>query len=297
MYAKYEKIVFHGGALVQGNEYRMLRNRPHWHKEFEFIVCHKGVILISLDSTEYQLGPGTCAFVPGGMIHSINSEGNSLVAVAQFDRNLIATVTDSYFLKSPIFKDSYDAFAVIQEIRDETCKGQQFYGHIVNALFSALMFRIFQREPLVKRGETPHRNVIASYKKLLVKIRENPAFSFENAAALMNMTPSYFSRYFKKITGMTYTTYINQVKIEKAIDLMGRNPQITSRNLMVQAGFGTLRNFNRVFRRITGFSPGNLPESYVFSARVKLEEDVGSVNPTLEESECIMSTDSDSCIK
>ena len=34
--------------------------------------------------------------------------------------------------------------------------------------------------------------------------------------------------------------------------------------ISIACGFGTIRNFNRVFKEFTGYSPKKLPENYVF---------------------------------
>ncbi|MBQ0072207.1 MAG: helix-turn-helix domain-containing protein [Spirochaetales bacterium] len=287
MYAKYERRVYRGGALVWAGQYRNLKNLPHWHKECEVITCQSGSAIINMGRDTYTLNAGFCIFIPSEMVHCVTADEDTVVLVAIVDTSLTSGLSDVYQLKNPVFQDRYHTAETLIEIRDEYNLGQKFYGRLTNALVTALVLRIFRGEEYVERPPQPGKGALSNYKKLLEKIEESADLSFDDAAAFMNMSPAYFSRYFKKLTGMTYTQYLNAARVEKAIELMYSEPLLTSKDLMVRTGFGTLRNFNRVFREITGFSPKNLPESYVFTIRTSLQTEEGSFNPTLGESQLL----------
>ena len=54
--------------------------------------------------------------------------------------------------------------------------------------------------------------------------------------------------------GMNYVTYINMVRIEHAIQLLGTN-QYRMIDIALECGFSNIRSFNRVFKEITGYTP------------------------------------------
>ena len=92
-----------------------------------------------------------------------------------------------------------------------------------------------------------------SLKNLLYDIDENVEnYSFEKAVSYMHMSDAYFSRFFKKISGMTFSQYLNHIRVNKAIDLI-RSGEQSMTEISRLCGFDTIRNFNRVFRQITGY--------------------------------------------
>jgi AraC-like DNA-binding protein len=94
---------------------------------------------------------------------------------------------------------------------------------------------------------------------------------------------SYLSRYFKKMSGMTFSQYLNTVKIEKAVRILSSERSISITDLMMKCGFNTIRNFNRTFKEITGYSPKKLPGSFSLNIR-SLPTVQDTFDPTLDNS-------------
>lgn len=68
------------------------------------------------------------------------------------------------------------------------------------------------------------------------------------------MSAFYFCKVFKGATGLTFTDYIARARIEKTKQLL-LNPHMRVSEAAYEAGFQSLSQFNRVFRRIVGESP------------------------------------------
>lgn len=78
--------------------------------------------------------------------------------------------------------------------------------------------------------------------------------SLDQVAHAVNMSAFYFCKTFKKSTGMTFTDYLARVRIEKVKNLL-LNPHTRISEAAFEAGFQSLSQFNRVFRRIAGEAP------------------------------------------
>ena len=78
--------------------------------------------------------------------------------------------------------------------------------------------------------------------------------SLGRVARAVNTSTFYFCKMFKKATGLHFTQYLSRVRIEKAKNLL-LNPNLRVSEIAYEVGFQSLTHFNRVFKKLTGFSP------------------------------------------
>jgi len=91
--------------------------------------------------------------------------------------------------------------------------------------------------------------------------------SRDAASGLAGMSPSHFSRVFRKVVGMSYQEYVNSKRITKAKDLLRTSPRSIT-EIAVYLGFADTTGFGRIFKKLTGHTPsayrnlsGRLPGS------------------------------------
>lgn len=85
------------------------------------------------------------------------------------------------------------------------------------------------------------------------------SLTLEQVARAANMSAFYFCKVFKSATGLTFTSYVARARIEKTKQLL-LNPHVRISEAAYEAGFQSLSQFNRVFRRIAGESPTSYRE-------------------------------------
>lgn len=86
--------------------------------------------------------------------------------------------------------------------------------------------------------------------------------TLEEVAAQAHMTPQAFCRYFKKHTGQTFVSFLNEMRINEACKKLtsGRYENIAT--AAYTCGFNSVTNFNRVFKAVKGESPKAYLEHY-----------------------------------
>jgi AraC-like DNA-binding protein len=80
--------------------------------------------------------------------------------------------------------------------------------------------------------------------------------SLAEVARAVNTSTFYFCKLFKKATGLNFTEYISQLRIEKAKNLL-LNPNLRVSEIAYETGFQTLTHFNRVFKHLANQSPSS----------------------------------------
>ena len=286
MLAKFEKRAYAGSERVWVGKYRNLHNIAHWHMEHELIACAEGSAKVMLDDTTYRLAPNQCVFCQSGSVHSIEADPDSLLYVCLFDENICASVTQVYQPVTPLFLDRYGVLQTLSDLRHELSDRQLFFETKADAMITELVISVFRGEPLTAAVHQTSE-VTTRYKQLLNRMdAEYDSLTFQNAAAFMNVSEAYFSRYFKQQSGMTFSQYLNVVRVEKAVQLINAHPERKLTDIMLCCGFNTIRNFNRAFKEITGYSPRGIPAGYVLNTRsVPTVQD--TVDPTSSEAELV----------
>lgn len=104
------------------------------------------------------------------------------------------------------------------------------------------------------------------------------------------MNPAYFSRLFHSLTGMTFSQYSNRVRVEKAVEILKSNDDVSMTEVSLRCGFDSIRNFNRIFKKYTGYTPRSLPKDFILRQRLINLNETAS-NPTMAECELIESSD------
>ncbi|ADV42703.1 AraC family transcriptional regulator [Bacteroides helcogenes] len=79
--------------------------------------------------------------------------------------------------------------------------------------------------------------------------------TLDDVARHVGMNRASFCVFFKKVTGKTFVTYLNEYRVEMACRLLKLKKMSVS-EICYQVGFNNVPYFNRVFKRLKGISPG-----------------------------------------
>ena len=78
--------------------------------------------------------------------------------------------------------------------------------------------------------------------------------SLTRVAKAVNISGNHLSEKFKQVTGVNLVEYIARIRFEKALDLLD-DPNLRVSEIAFAAGFQSLSQFNRVFKKFSGKSP------------------------------------------
>jgi len=133
--------------------------------------------------------------------------------------------------------------------------------HTVLEFFSILHeLSIADRHVLVSHLFDTKDTIRTSKSRRIAKVCEfiennyQEPIKLNDAAALVNMSESAFSHFFKKKTNSTFIDYITNLRIAKACQLLAETSH-TVAEICYTCGFNNLSNFIRIFKKKKGSTP------------------------------------------
>jgi AraC-like DNA-binding protein len=84
----------------------------------------------------------------------------------------------------------------------------------------------------------------------------------EEIAAVANISPNSFCRYFKSRTRKTYSQFLIEIRVGQACKLLIEN-NLSIKQLCYESGFNNFTSFHKYFKMITGKSPLNYQKEFM----------------------------------
>ena len=272
MIARYEKRVVAQPEKMWVAKYINLLNTPHWHDECEIVFCINGQCTVKCGKETTVLTDNQCAFIHSGTVHEITSKKGTIVITLLIDNGLIKEITNKYRLIKTKINGFINIPEFYEKIRTEQKQRSDFYQIILCSDAVKLVAEIFRNNPYTKYVPVQKEWKSTLEKNILNYVEKNYAtVTFEELCDVFKYSPSHFSRFFTALTGATFTSYLNYVKISRAVYYLQSEKDKNVTQISINCGFGSIRNFNRVFKKITGYSPRELPNDFTF--------DVAPFNP------------------
>jgi len=124
---------------------------------------------------------------------------------------------------------------------------------ILKKLQESKEYDILNAEGFAMKAETQDNQRI---NKTLNYVQSNftSAISIDAIATHVNMTPPSFCRNFKKVTGKTFTQFVNEYRLVHATKLLTEQ-QESVQTICYECGFNNFSHFNKLFKKHTGKTP------------------------------------------
>ncbi|MGN1295584.1 MAG: helix-turn-helix domain-containing protein, partial [Bacilli bacterium] len=256
------------------------QNISHWHNDCEVVYVNQGTIDIIVEGNLYTLKEHDSIFIGGQKVHNMHAQKEStIVSIIIFNQEIYNNIASSIELEQPILHSDYHLEKIYDYLYYELTSKPSFYEQNTIFIIQNLLINILRNEPTIKVKND--KKINANLLKLFDEINSSYRYiTFTDASNIMNMNPSYFSRFFHNFTGISFVKYLNCVRVEKAIEYLHNNPDLTMVEIADLCGFQTIRNFNRIIKDYTGYSPTNIPSDYRFNG-LNMYKSSEIKNPTL----------------
>lgn len=102
--------------------------------------------------------------------------------------------------------------------------------------------------------KTGRTNLAEVYEYIIKNFKER--ITLDDVANIACMNPTAFSRVFKRVNRKTFSEYLNEVRVGYACKLLLEEKYNIS-EICFESGFNNISNFNRQFKKTTGYSPSS----------------------------------------
>ena len=146
-----------------------------------------------------------------------------------------------------------DRQKLLSEIMD--AKTREDLGHIAEGITNCLT-------PAENGGSVSHLTV----RKAIGLIREyyKDGITLDEISRRLRVTPEYLGTLFHREVGTSFSTYIRNVRIDKAKELLC-GTQLKLYEIAEKTGYSDPKYFSKVFREVTGFTPAEYRKNYQVS--------------------------------
>ena len=227
---------------------RAIRFQPHLHNSFELIAAKEKGLHIRVDGTDYVLDAGEALLIFPNQIHEYVDAGvDSVLCI--FSPELVATYSatfSQYVPVSNLFTPPDICLTGISQLRQSpnVLRAQGFL-YLLCGLFHETATYVTRPDRAYSLIENIFRFVEQNYKGTC---------TLEALAAHTTYNYAYLSKHFKRYTGISFSEYVNYYRVNEARFLL-RSSDRTILSVALECGFDSLRNFNRVFKKIAEQTP------------------------------------------
>lgn len=253
--------------------------RWHYHKEIEFILVLDGVHEMYTPSKAYILHPGEVMVIGSSQLHKsqirygqhaqyivlhVDLEPYFDPAMMHYTRHFMEIMNpldDLNYLFSKFPHVQAEVGDILLHIHEEVMEKKKGYEIAVSMHIKHLLLTLLRNDD--QQLLSAHEYVDADLlRPVIAYIEKNltEKIDMNEVSKLAGMSYVYFSKYFKKKMGLSFTEFVNRKRIAKAkrMLVMG-NMNIT--DIAVEAGLENMAHFYELFKRFNGCTPKQFKEN------------------------------------
>lgn len=158
------------------------------------------------------------------------------------------------------FQDKHDTFSfIVQNMFREYLKKSAGFESVLTVLLIQLLVML-QRVEMVSEPESTSFRMFDEV-IYFIKSRYTGNLTVQDVADNFFLSASHFQRQFKKTTGLSFTQYLQNVRIQKCSELL-KSTDIPIYQIANQVGYQDMKFFHALFRKKTGMTPKQYRQNF-----------------------------------
>ena len=220
----------------------------------------------NINGNVYKMSPGSIVILKPGDYHSLEMSPDVEYITVHFlpqiiSKQLLYTILnyDKEIFCSFEGSESENIAFIAGRLNDEFKLRRPFFDNIATNLIENICYSTMRNLNAVYKFESGFSPMQKSLLYLRTSFMNNP--SLEETANYVHLNPSYFSRAFKRHTGKTYNSFLNDIKLDYAKKLLVET-NMTVTDVCFSSGFGSLSNFSRSFKQQFNISAADMRKHF-----------------------------------
>lgn len=250
----------------------------HFHPYYEIYYLLSGRRKFFLNDTLYTMEKGDMILIKRGELHRTTyitdeiHERLSIHFTESYLKSLFSTFTKPVIMecfKNPLITIPVNRRPYIedlfQKIMAESRQTDLYSAYLKQLYFEEFILFLLRYQKYFEAASIHPEMQDAMIQKTVKYIRRHYSqdITLSEAASHANMTPTYFSKKFKRITGFGFKEYVSKIRISEASHLLlETNSSITQ--IASSCGFNDSNYFGDVFKKERGISPTQYRKSQEF---------------------------------
>ncbi|MCI8405370.1 MAG: AraC family transcriptional regulator [Clostridia bacterium] len=246
-------------------------SQSHFHDYYEIYYLLEGKRRYFINHTLYDVTANDIILVNKGDIHLAQS-ANPPVKYArclitfsdQFLNNLGSEFDKDFFIKLfdtkkiHITESMQNTFNMLLHKAETKIKQNDIYSQYIAKL--NILELLVNIHKFSTKNNTPLMDDLTVYEDRIQEVCRyicnyyNKPISLNEMAKIAYMSPTYFSKKFKRVTGFGFNEYLNNVRIKMATSLL-METQSSITEIATFCGYQDSNYFGDVFKKIIGISP------------------------------------------
>ncbi len=267
--------------IGEETEFFLQKNAPltsaftaHIHSAVELLYIMEGSYVISLDDVRYEVEEGDLILFCSGAIHhgAAREMPKNSYYVIKIPPSVFIDFSKREGVKAAMRfsvnhasrrclwrKSELDASEIGNVLKSLVCEyeEQRYAAEIAMRLkMIELLLAIMREDVSSAADEALSDRVSEQIYDVMNTVSRHYAEDIDEKALAREhgMSYCYFSRSFKRVTGMTFKSYLNRIRISKAERLLFKNDSTIS-EVASACGYNSVSYFISVYRSLTGKTP------------------------------------------
>lgn len=220
----------------------------HLHQSFEFITVLDGEMQITVDNNRYSLKKGESVLIFPHQLHSLSSiKSKHMLCI--FSPELVKAYASKVSNTKPVENKFILNNYLIRTLDNILDKSSTFEK---KGILYSICAEFDKNAEYVKRLSCDE----SLLQSMFEFVEKNYAGECEllYLAEKLGYSYSYLSRYFKKVTGISFNMYLNRYRINNSCYMLD-NSKCSILNCALENGYKSIRSFNRNFKSLVGITP------------------------------------------
>lgn len=256
----YKMVLGHGGPCPE-----------HRHANFEFHYCVRGERIFMIENKRHTIHAGEILLIPP-------MESHRALENESADNESMMCIVGPVFLKEAFVPLLYTTFRQVHIPAEQNSTALQEIRTLLNEcverlknpvknndlllkgnlykLCAYLLSEFTAPAPITEKNDKDLRKIENIERTLqLIYCNYNKPITTEQAAEEAGYSKSNFCKIFKQVVGESFHTFLNRYRVDCARFLL-RDTSVPLAEIAKENGFGEVKTFCRVFKTLTGLTPG-----------------------------------------